>query len=139
MFKVLGIALVVLALVTAILPQFTDCQSQGKQITLANGSKIPMKCHWTARAELATSIPLIGVGAMLSFSRRRESWRNLSIAGVILGAFVIALPTTLIGVCASGMPCHTVMQPVSVAVGSLAVVTSLTGIVLAQRRKEQDL
>lgn len=139
MFKVLGVALIVLALVTAILPQYTDCHSQGKVLTLANGNTTDMKCHWTARAELTTSIPLIGVGAMLSFSRRRESWRNLSIVGVILGAFVIALPTKLIGVCSSGMPCHTVMQPVSVAVGSLMIVTSLTGIVLAQRTKEQSL
>jgi len=135
-FRVLGVTLIVLALVTAILPQFTDCQSQGKVLTLANGKTVSMKCHWTARAELATSIPLIGVGAMLGFSRRRETWRYLSIAGIILGAFVVALPTSLIGVCSSGMPCHTVMQPVSVAVGSLAIVTSLTGMVLSFRKKE---
>jgi hypothetical protein len=47
----LGIALVVIALGIAIIPQFTTCESQGKIITLANGNTIPMKCTWTARAE----------------------------------------------------------------------------------------
>jgi len=51
------IALVALALGTAIVPQFTDCASQGKAITLANGKTVEMKCHWTARAEIAVGRP----------------------------------------------------------------------------------
>ena len=45
MNTVFGVALVVLALATAIFPQFTDCESQGKMITLANGKTVSMKCH----------------------------------------------------------------------------------------------
>ena len=56
--KVIGVLMVVLALVSGILPQFTDCSSQGRAITLPNGKQIDMKCHWTARAEAAMALPL---------------------------------------------------------------------------------
>ena len=65
--KVLGTILVVLALVIGIEPQFTECQSQGKSLALANGKTVPMKCHWTARAEWVPAIPLVAVGAMMGW------------------------------------------------------------------------
>ena len=36
-----------LALVIGIVPFLTDCQSQGRALTLQTGRTIPMKCHWT--------------------------------------------------------------------------------------------
>ena len=34
MFKVFGVILIVLAIVTAVVPMFTDCQSQGNTLAL---------------------------------------------------------------------------------------------------------
>jgi len=131
--KVLGIVLMVLALGIGVLPQFTDCQSQGKAIELANGKTVPMKCHWTARAELALAGPLLAVGGVVTGSRRRETRRMMGLMGVILGAFVIALPTQLIGVCSSQMLCNLVMKPALILGGS---VTMAVGAVVAfQARK----
>lgn len=126
--KYFGIVLVILALFIAILPQFTTCESQGKYITLANGSTIPMKCSWTAKAELAVGVPLFAVGAMMSFNRRRDNLLSLSVLGTILGVAVLLLPTTLIGVCSSNMLCNTVMKPALLASGGLVTAISLGGL-----------
>jgi hypothetical protein len=134
--KFLGITLIVLALALAIIPTFTDCQSQGKAISLPNGSTVPMKCHWTGVGEIATGVPLLAVGAMMTASRRKTNLRILGGMGGILGIFAILLPTQLIGVCQSSMLCHTVMQPSLVVLGSLAIVSS--GVAMVISRKASD-
>jgi hypothetical protein len=132
--KYLGITLVVLALVAAVVPQFTDCTDL---VTLANGNKTPMKCHWTALSEMAVGIPILAVGAMMTLSRRKETYMALSVLGIILGAFVIMLPNNLIGVCS--MPTHicvTTLKPAATTVGVLITGISLAGAVISFRKKE---
>ena len=51
--KIAAAAILVLAIVIGVVPQFTDCQSQGRALALTNGKTVPMKCHWTAQAALA--------------------------------------------------------------------------------------
>jgi hypothetical protein len=135
--KWFGIALIIMAIGIGVVPQFTDCYAHGQLVTLANGSTQPMKCHWTAQGEIALAIPLLGIGAMMSFSRRPESGRFLSVLGIILGALVIALPTSLIGTCGTATHiCNTAMKPSLLALGSLAMVGSLGGLVLSFRHKD---
>jgi hypothetical protein len=126
--KYFGIVIVVLALLVAIFPQFTTCESQGKYITMASGATTPMKCSWTAKAELAVGVPLFAVGAMMAFNRRKENFLSLSVLGVILGVAVLLLPTSLIGVCSSNMLCNTVMKPTLLAAGGLVTTISLGGL-----------
>jgi hypothetical protein len=137
--KVLGIVVVVLALVIGIVPQFTNCQYAGSSLQLANGKTAPMKCFWTAQAELAVAGPLVVLGGVLAFTRRRETRGLLSLMGVVLGAFTIALPTDLIGVCSATMKsaaCNTIEQPTLILSGGLVIVASLVGLVIARRQKE---
>jgi hypothetical protein len=133
MLKLLGIAILVTALIIAIVPQFTTCESQGKAITLANGTTIPMKCKWTAQAELGMSVPLLAVGALLTTNRRKESRLSLSILGIVLGMVVMLIPTYLIGVCQTLMACHTIMKPVLLAAGGVVTGASLGGLWVSQR------
>jgi len=137
--KVLGAIILVLAIVVATVPQFTNCQYQGKELTLSTGKTVPMKCLWTARGEFALAVPLFSVGAMMTFSRRKESYRNLAVLGMILGVFILLLPTSLIGVCSSTMPCNTLMKPAMLVSGSAVILTGLIGLVLSQRREEKGL
>lgn len=130
--KTFAIILIILALVVGIVPQFTDCQSQGRSLVLENGKTVPMKCHWTAQAEFALSLPLLGVGLLMVFNRRKETVRTLSALGILLGGMVLAVPTFLIGVCGSAMVCHTVMQPTLLTAGILAIVTSGVRFVLTR-------
>ncbi|MBI2847973.1 MAG: DUF4418 family protein [Chloroflexi bacterium] len=111
----------------------------GDTMTVTSVSKVPMKCSWTARAELAFAFPLAGVGIMSLFGRRRETMRNLSIMGIILGVFVMLLPTQLIPVCTMGALDETVMKPSLLAMGGVAIAASLVGLVIYQRRKEIEI
>ncbi len=136
LFKYFGVFLVVIAVGLAALPMFTDCQSQGKSIALANGKTVPMKCHWTGVAELATGVPLAAVGVMMVTTKRKDSLTYLSVLGVVLGGVAIALPNKLIGVCAMPtMLCHSVMSPGLTAGGAVAAATGVVGIIMAQRAK----
>jgi len=136
--KIAAIAIVVLALVIGILPQFTDCQSQGRALALQNGKTVPMKCHWTAIAEIAMAVPLAGVGAVMAVSKRKESRRILAGLGIVLGIFVILLPTALIGVCASAeMLCNSVMKPTLILSGILIIAISLATLIKSERQPEQ--
>ena len=136
--KIAAIAIVILALVIGIVPQFTDCQSQGRAITLQNGKTVPMKCHWTAIAEIAMAVPLAGVGAVTAVSKRKESRRILAGLGAVLGIFVILLPTYLIGVCASAdMLCNSIMKPTLILAGTLIIAISLVTWFISDRQPEQ--
>ena len=135
--KVLAVLMVVLALIIGVVPQFTDCESHGLMLSLANGKQVSMKCHWTARGEIAVAAPLLFVGAMSGFSRRRETKRNLAIMGIVLGIAAVLLPTVLVGVCANPeMLCNSVMRPTLILLGSAVAVTSLVMLVSSFRTEE---
>ena len=137
MNKFLGIALIVIALAIAIVPFFTDCQSQGKTLTTDTGKTVPMKCHWTGIAEIGVAVPLLAVGAIMTASRRKGDLRNLGILGIILGAMAIAFPAGLIGVCQTPtMLCHSAMQTSLIVLGSLAIVGSIVAVVLSRKTNE---
>jgi hypothetical protein len=138
MRKFLGIALILLALGIAIVPNLTDCLSQGLTLTLANGAIQPMKCHWTSQAELALAAPALAVGAMMLTTKRKDALRNFSIVGGVLGLAVLSVPTFLIGVCATPThTCRTIEYPALLLMGGLVMSAGIMGIVSAQKMKEQ--
>jgi len=135
--KLIGILMVVLALVVGIVPMFTDCESQGRMLTLADGRQISMKCHWTARAELALAVPLAAVGGIELFSKKKESKVILSLLGVVLGILIILLPTALIGVCGNPeMICNMFMKPALILGGSIVSGLSLISLFQSISKKE---
>lgn len=137
MNKFFGISLIVLALAIAIVPAFTDCQSQGKTLTTTTGKAVPMKCHWNGIAEIGVAVPLVTVGAMMTFNRRKNSLMTLGVLGIVLGGMAVAFPNGLIGVCATPtMLCHTVMKPTLTALGSLAIAGSLGIMILNRKAKD---
>jgi hypothetical protein len=138
--KAAAIIMILLAVVIGVLPQFTDCESQGRSLTLANGREIPMKCHWTARAEIGLAVPLLFTGMLMTTTRRKETLRNLSMVGATLGAFVIMLPTVLVGVCANpDMICNSLMKPSLILSGALVIGLSLFGVVRTFSKKEDQV
>ena len=127
--KIIGAVLIIFAFVIAIVPMFTDCQSQGRAIVLENGKTIPMKCHWSAVAELVLAVPLFVLGVMDIINRNLLVFRYLSILGIVLGTFIILIPTNLIGVCTNPeMLCSSVMRPILILSGILVVAANAIGV-----------
>lgn len=125
--KIIAIVLIVAGLVLIFVPSYYTCAAHGKAIELPSGKSIPMKCLWTARAEIGLGVLLLAVGAFLFISRKLESRRFLSILALILGIFIILFPTALIGVCINpDMSCVVVMKPTLLLIG---IVTGALGIV----------
>ena len=138
MSKFLGGVMVLMALVLAVAPVFTDCQSQGKLLTTADGRSVSMKCHWAGIAEVAAAVPLGLAGIFALRNRRKETTRFASIVGVASGITAILLPTVLIGTCANaGMICNVLMRPILLASGILAIVASMALFVLAREPELQ--
>lgn len=127
--KVLGIALVLVAVFAGVLPAFNNCTAEGLFITTKDGREIDMKCLWTSRASIAVAVPLGAVGLMLAFSRRKGTRRALAVVGALLSAALIALPTVLIGVCKMDKSCLNVMKPSLIVLGALGI--ALCGATLA--------
>jgi hypothetical protein len=132
----LGISIMVLAIAIAVIPYFNTCQYNGKAIELPNGKTVAMKCNWSAQAEIAVAAPLFVVGAMLTFARRKESRLFLAGLGALLGIMTLLIPTRLIGVCSSQMPCNLVMKPSLIGIGTLVIVLSLVSFVFALKTKD---
>jgi hypothetical protein len=130
MNKTMGFLLIALALVIAIVPIFTDCLANGKTLATADGRSVPMKCHWTAIAEIGLAVPLLLVGIFDITSKRRETFRTLNLIGLALGALVVAFPTVLIGVCANKMmPCNMIELPTLILSGTLVMGASLITLI----------
>lgn len=133
--KVAAIAIMILAVLIGVIPMFTDCESAGRMLTLADGRQVSMKCHWSARAELGLALPLFAVGAMMPFSKNRGSRRILGIAGAALGIVTILLPTELIGVCMNpDMPCVSTMKPALLLMGALVTAIGLVTVAFSWGR-----
>jgi hypothetical protein len=133
---VAAVIIILLAAVVGVAPQFTHCQSPGKAIELPSGQNLPMRCHWTARAEIALAVPLLLCGVSLLVSRRKESWRPQAVLTIALGLFVVLLPTVLIGVCVKpGMVCHALMKPTLTLAGILVIALGALCFLLAGRQQ----
>jgi len=133
MNKTMGVLMIVLALVIAIVPLFTDCLANGRALTTADGRSVPMKCHWTALAEIGLALPLVLVGVFNFTSKRKETFRSLNLVSLALGALVIAFPTFLIGVCANAsMPCNMIEKPLLILSGILVMGASLFTLVTSR-------
>jgi len=136
--KFIAIVLIVLGLFVVFFPSFYTCQAHGHAIQLTAGVSIPMKCLWTAHAEIALGVLLLAVGTFLFISRKLETKKFLSILAVILGIFIFLLPASLIGVCINpDMPCIVIMKPALLLVGVLTFALGITATALSFMRKSQ--
>jgi hypothetical protein len=133
MNRFLGTVMILMAVVLAVAPAFTDCESQGKMLTTADGRSVSMKCHWAGVAEVAAAVPLGIAGIYALLGRRKETTRFATIVGAASGLMAILLPTALIGTCGNtAMTCNLLMRPILLASGILTIVASVALFVIAR-------
>lgn len=96
-----------------------------------------MKCYWTAHAEIVAGVPLIAIGILLFFARRKETTRMLGILTAVLGVLTILIPTSIIGTCLNDqMVCNTEMKPVLLIAGGIVVALGLAVLVVGEMKRE---
>ena len=162
--KVLAVLIIAIGLVIVFVPQFTNCEygkahpatlnmntsdagvveyaSMGGMDTTAESASVPyrmMKCFWSARAEIVTGVPLVALGILLLFARRKETFRAIGIMTALLGVLTIIIPTTVVGTCANpAMVCNTEMKPSLLISGGITVALGIAVLVLGEMRRPDD-
>lgn len=95
-----------------------------------------MKCYWTAHAEIVVGIPLIAIGVLLLFARRKETTRALGIITAVLGVLTILLPTSIIGTCLNDeMVCNTEMKPTLLIAGGITIALGVAVLVIGEMKR----
>jgi hypothetical protein len=162
--KVLALLIVIMGLVIVIVPQFTNCEygaahpatinmqssttgaveyasMGGMSTSTGESAGVPyrmMKCFWSARAEIIAGVPLIALGILLFFARRKETIRVIGILTVLLGVLTVIIPAQLVGTCAnSAMVCNTEMKPALLVAGGITVALGVAVLVLGEMRRPQ--
>lgn len=166
--KVLAILIIILGLMIIVVPQFTNCEYGNDHPTVMNmrtsdahvteyasmgdmeggmdepmaSAAVPyrmMKCFWSARAEIIAGVPLVALGALLLFARRKETIRVIGILTMLMGVLTILIPTSLVGTCLnSAMVCNTQMKPTLLLSGGITVALGIAVVVLGEMRRPTD-
>ncbi|OJU16248.1 MAG: hypothetical protein BGN88_00100 [Clostridiales bacterium 43-6] len=101
---------------------------------------IPMKCHWTARAEIGLGVLIAISGILLLLFSKAQVRMGLSISLFFQGVLAFLVPNVLIGVCGGiHMDCHKLTQPVLTILSALIIIASaINGIYLYQIDKRRN-
>jgi uncharacterized membrane protein HdeD (DUF308 family) len=133
--KILGVVAVILGIIVAVGPHyiFPVCQYYGMLVQTAAGTSIPMKCYWTAMAEVGLGALIVVAGIVLIVSKQNETKRALGFILAALGVVVALVPTYLIGVCGMAEhPCRMATQPALILLGVITIIIGIVAMVTAR-------
>lgn len=120
-----GIFLILAGALIAVVPQFIlpVCESG---VATASGGSVPMKCFWTARAELGTGALVAFCGTLLCVCRDADVRSGIAAVTSAASLLALAFPTILIGMCgAETMPCRMGALPALILLAVAAFFVSL--------------
>ena len=97
-------------------------------LELVNGNQVPMRCHWTAQAELALGGVLLVTGLFLAISQSIETKRALSNIVLVLGMAIVLVPIFIIPTCDNPeMACNIGTRPAWLLLGGISMLLGLIG------------
>ena len=147
-----GVLFIVLGLMISVGPQtiFKPCsellqiysggiqgqvmQGQGMQQTPSDTRYVPMKCHWSAIAEIGIGGAMALLGFLFLLSGKPQLRLGLSFAQAALGLVAVLMPTKLIGTCVGKMmQCNILMLPMLLVMGCLVIAVSIVNVFLLFR------
>ncbi len=123
----LGWGIALSGLLVAITPTWLLPVCQGL-MQLANGKTTPMRCHYTASAELVIGGLAAIIGLMLVFVKEIETYKRLSNLVIVLGAAIVLTPIYILPTCAHpDMACNIGTKPALLLLGGLTILFGLIG------------
>jgi drug/metabolite transporter (DMT)-like permease len=131
----IGALLVLLGIVIILTPWiiFPVCEQYGIYVITQAGTKLPMTCGWTARAESGIGALIMIAGGLLIARSTPETRQTVGVFSVALGALVVLIPTVLIGMCkVADHPCRVLTLP---ALEILGIIVILVGGYLLWKRE----
>jgi hypothetical protein len=125
-----GSLFIVLGLLAAIGPQtiFQPCLDVMEVCVdgMSNNVFMPMKCYWSAMAEIGPGGAIAILGLLLLCFRKSQMRLGIIFAQTLLGIMAILFPAKLIGICMSKThDCHLLFYPMILVLGSLVIALSL--------------
>ena len=97
-------------------------------LELTNGNHVPMRCFWTARAEIVLGALVLIAGLMVAFLSSAEARRRLNHLVAFLGVAVILTPLYIIPTCMNpDMACNVGTKPALIILGGITVALGLYG------------
>lgn len=121
----IGAFLVLLGIVIALTSWFIFpvCEMHGLYTETKTGTRLPMPCGYTARAETGMGAIIIVAGALLMARGSRETRQAVGVFSVATGLLVILFPTLLIGMCKlADHPCRQLTLPGLEVLGAVVIV-----------------
>ncbi len=121
----IGALLVLLGIVIILTPWiiFPVCEMEGSFVVTASGTKLPMTCGWTARAETGIGALIVVAGGLLIARSTPETRQAVGVFSIAMGALVILFPTVLIGMCkVATHPCRLTTLPMLEVLGVLVII-----------------
>lgn len=121
----------ILGLLIALIPAFI--------FPVCDVGDMPMKCHWSAQAELGVGIIIFVLGILLIAFKSKHFQLGISIASILNGIFALVIPNILIGMCVKEhMKCRSLTSPALSVVSVLIIVINIINIVLIYRAIKKD-
>ena len=97
-------------------------------LELVNGKQVPMRCHWTARAEMIFGALIVVVGLMIAFLKKPGERQRLYHQVALLGLVTILTPLFILPTCMNpDMSCNVGTKPALVILGGLVLIAGLLG------------
>ena len=121
----IGALLVLLGIIIALTSWFIFpvCEMHGLYVETKTGTKLPMPCGYTARAETGMGALIVITGALLIARGNRETRQVVGVFSIATGALVVLFPTFLIGMCKlADHPCRQLTLPVLEILGVAVVI-----------------
>jgi hypothetical protein len=122
-----GVLTAITGLLIVVTPNWLLPVCQG-MLELANGKQVPMRCFWTARAEMIIGGLVLVTGLMVAFFKSPEARRRLNHQVALLGAVTILTPIFIIPTCANpDMACNVGTKPALILLGGITLALGLYG------------
>ncbi len=124
--KYTGILTAVLGILIILIPIILPvCQGL---LELANGKKVPMRCHWTVQTEMILGALIIVVGLFQFFAKSQNERRSLSLQVAFMGLVVVLIPLFIIPTCTDPeMACNIGTKPAILILGGITFMEGLYG------------